>query len=196
MRTLVWWGIFQPISIWHRFTIHWRKIRSRGMRSLPCLAPKHQTPSGNFWREIPWHFCRAVRLSISSISRIHRLLWCQIWKISVTPVWQCILIMIPDGAAISYIRIWDLMKHILSMILTRRRYCVIILQIRNCMRRSSTVMRVRNPTRIYSLWVFPCRIMAVIRRNMTILMKKRVCLASIIRTWTSTCHWSTRVIRH
>ena len=46
---------------------------------------------------------------------------------------------------------WDLMKRILSMILTRRRYCVIILQIRNCMRRSSTVMRVRNPTRIYSL---------------------------------------------
>lgn len=32
--------------------------------------------------------------------------------------------MIPDGAAISYIRIWDLMKRILSMILTRRRYCV------------------------------------------------------------------------
>ena len=24
------------------------EIRSRGMRSLPCLAPKHQTPSGNF----------------------------------------------------------------------------------------------------------------------------------------------------
>lgn len=57
------------------FSIPWTPMSLRDMHCLLSLVQRHRIPSGNFWREIPWHSCQAAPCLISSICQRNRIPW-------------------------------------------------------------------------------------------------------------------------